>query len=53
MAMVNGARALADAYPGRFVLGIGVSHAPSVATRGGTYGQPIETMVAYLDAMAA
>lgn len=53
MAMVNGSRALADAYPGRFVLGIGVSHAPSVATRGGTYGQPIETMVAYLDAMAA
>jgi alkanesulfonate monooxygenase SsuD/methylene tetrahydromethanopterin reductase-like flavin-dependent oxidoreductase (luciferase family) len=29
MAMVNGARTLADAYPGRFLLGIGVSHAPS------------------------
>ena len=53
MAMVNGARALADAYPGRFVLGIGVSHAPSVAARGGTYGRPVETMAAYLDAMAA
>ncbi len=53
MAMANGARALADAYPGRFVLGIGVSHGPSVATRGGTYGKPIETMSAYLDAMAA
>lgn len=53
MAMANGARALADSYPGRFVLGIGVSHAPSVATRGGTYGRPIETMTAYLDAMAA
>ena len=39
--------------PGRFVLGIGVSHAPSVAARGGTYGRPVETMRAYLDAMAA
>ena len=53
MAMANGARALAEAYPGRFVLGPGVSHAPSVATRGGQYGKPIETMSAYLDAMAA
>lgn len=53
MAMANGARALAEAYPGRFVLGIGVSHAPSVASRGGTYGKPIETMSAYLDGMAA
>lgn len=51
MAMVNGARTLAEAYPGRFVLGIGVSHAPSVAARGGTYGRPIERMTAYLDAM--
>lgn len=53
MAMANGARALGEAFPGRFVLGIGVSHAPSVARRGGRYGPPIETMRAYLDAMAA
>ena len=53
MAMAGGAKALAEAYPGRFVLGIGVSHAPSVATRGGSYGKPVETMTAYLDAMAA
>jgi probable F420-dependent oxidoreductase len=53
MAMANGARTLAEAYPGRFVLGIGVSHAPSVATRGGSYGHPIESMTAYLDAMEA
>jgi probable F420-dependent oxidoreductase len=52
MAMANGARTLAEAYPGRFVLGLGVSHAPSVAARGGTYGRPVETMRAYLDAMA-
>jgi len=51
MAMANGARTLAEAYPGRFVLGIGVSHAPSVATRGGSYGKPIETMTEYLDGM--
>lgn len=53
MAMANGAKALADAFPGRFVLGIGVSHAPSVKLRGGDYGKPVETMTAYLDAMAA
>ena len=53
MAMANGARALGEAYPGRFVLGIGVSHAPSVAQRGGTYGRPVEAMTAYLDGMAA
>ena len=52
-AMINGARTLAEASPGRFVLGIGVSHAPSVAARGGTYGRPIEAMTAYLDAMDA
>ena len=34
MAMASGAATLAEAYPGRFVLGIGVSHAPSVAARG-------------------
>lgn len=53
MAMANGARTLTDAYPGRFVLGIGVSHAPSVAARGGVYERPIERMTAYLDAMEA
>jgi probable F420-dependent oxidoreductase len=53
MAMAGGAKALAEAYPGRFVLGIGVSHAPSVALRGSDYGKPIETMTAYLDAMAS
>ena len=53
MAMANGARALGEAYRGRFVLGVGVSHAPSVTTRGGRYGKPVETMRAYLDAMDA
>jgi probable F420-dependent oxidoreductase len=51
MAMANGAKTLADAYPGRFLLGIGVSHAPSVAARGHEYVKPIATMSTYLDAM--
>ncbi len=51
MASANGARTLADAYPGRFLLGIGVSHAPSVAQRGHEYASPIATMRSYLDAM--
>jgi len=51
MATANGARTLGDAYPGRFLLGVGVSHAPSVAERGHEYARPIETMGAYLDAM--
>ncbi len=51
MAMASGALALAEAFPGRFVLGIGVSHAPSVQMRGGDYGNPLQRMRAYLDAM--
>lgn len=51
MAMINGGRTLAEAHPGRFILGIGVSHAPSVAKRGAVYDRPIERMNAYLDAM--
>ena len=52
-AMANGARTLAEAFPGRFVLGLGVSHAPAVGARGGRYRRPVETMAAYLDAMGA
>jgi probable F420-dependent oxidoreductase len=53
MAAANGAKTLAVAYPGRFLLGIGVSHAPSVAARGHEYSKPLGTMNAYLDAMDA
>jgi probable F420-dependent oxidoreductase len=53
MAMANGAKALGEAYPNRFVLGIGVSHAPSVQMRGGNYANPLAQMSAYLDAMDA
>ena len=51
VATALGGRTLEEAHPGRFVLGIGVSHAPSVIARGGTYGRPVEQMRAYLDAM--
>lgn len=53
MAMANGAKVLGEAYPGRFLLGLGVSHRPSVATRGHEYGRPLDRMRAYLDAMDA
>jgi probable F420-dependent oxidoreductase len=49
IAMHAGAAALEEAYPGRFVLGIGVSHAPSVQARGHDYGRPLATMGRYLD----
>ncbi len=42
---------LADAYPGRFVLGLGVGYAPQAESVGRDYGRPITTMRAYLHAM--
>src|SRR5258708_25560518 len=54
MAMANGQRALAEQSSGRFLLGLGVSHLPSVeGLRGHTYGKPIATKRAYLHGMAA
>ena len=52
-AMANAQRTLAEAYPGRFVLGVGVSHGPLVDARGHRYQRPLATMRAYLDAMDA
>ena len=51
VAMRNGERALAEAYPGRFLLGLGVSHEPAVRRRGGMYEKPLQHMREYLDAM--
>lgn len=49
-----GARTLGALHPGRFVLGLGISHAPLVdGFTGRDYGKPLKTMRAYLDAMAA
>ncbi len=51
-AAVMGHNSLNRLYDGRFVLGLGVSHAPLVADmRGHAYQKPIATMRAYLDRM--
>jgi probable F420-dependent oxidoreductase len=53
MAMASAQRTLAEAYPDRFLLGIGVSHAPLVQMlRGHDYQKPYTYMRQYLDAMA-
>jgi probable F420-dependent oxidoreductase len=45
-------KTLAEAYPNRFLLGLGVSHIPLVEQlRGHRYDKPVATMRAYLDAM--
>jgi probable F420-dependent oxidoreductase len=51
VAMANGWRMLTDAYPGRFLLGLGVSHQGSVGRRGHDYRRPYSAMRAYLDRM--
>jgi probable F420-dependent oxidoreductase len=49
MAMASGQRALAEQSGGRFLLGVGVSHRPTVeGVRGHAYGRPVATMRAYL-----
>lgn len=50
--MAAGQKTLAEAYPNRFLLGLGVSHIPLVEKlRGHRYEKPVPTMRAYLDAM--
>ena len=45
-------KTLSEAYPERFVLGLGVSHIPLVEQlRGTTYQKPVAKMSSYLDAM--
>ena len=54
MASANGQRTLDEAFPGRFLFGLGVSHQWLVEDiRGGTYTKPLATMRAYLEAMDA
>ncbi|HCB58386.1 MAG TPA: LLM class F420-dependent oxidoreductase [Arthrobacter bacterium] len=54
-AMANGARTLAEAWPGRFVLGVGVSHRPVLAARGTDVDvqRPVCAMRTYLAQMSA
>jgi len=52
MATASGQRTLAEQSSGRFLLGLGVSHRPMVeGLRGHSYGRPVATMRAYLQAM--
>src|SRR3954447_7578390 len=51
--MVEGHRTLTEAFPERFVLGLGVSHHTIVENvRGHQYDKPLQTMRSYLEAMA-
>ncbi len=52
-AMEGGAATLGAGYPGRFILGIGISHAPMVDRSGQTYEKPLARMSHYLDDMDA
>ena len=52
--MANGAATLAEAFPGRFVLGIGVSHRGTAKARGRVpESSPLQAVRDYLDAMEA
>ena len=50
-AMVAVSSTLEEAFPGRFVLGMGVSHRALVERRGHAYTAPVPTMRSYLQAM--
>ncbi|MBV8950712.1 MAG: LLM class F420-dependent oxidoreductase [Actinobacteria bacterium] len=52
--MAAGWRTVSEAFPGRFVLGLGVSHAPMVeGLFQREYARPVTTMRAYLERMDA
>lgn len=54
VAMACGHKTIEEAFPNRFVLGLGVSHAPAVeGLRNKTYGPPLTAMREYLDGMDA
>ena len=50
-AMASAARYLAEAFGGRFVLGMGVSHPGALARRGHRYERPLTVMRRYLQQM--
>ncbi len=47
------AKRLEKLYPGRFILGLGVSHAPAVEATGQAYVKPYTKMVQFLDELPA
>jgi probable F420-dependent oxidoreductase len=48
VAMLSGARTLAELFPGRFVLGIGISHGPMMTRVGINYAKPVSFMRDYV-----
>ena len=51
IAMASAQRTLAEGWPGRFLLGVGVSHRPIVEARGGTYTASVAALGDYLAQM--
>jgi probable F420-dependent oxidoreductase len=51
--MAAAARTLGEAWPGRFVLGIGTSHQGAASWHGRAYDRPLTDLPEYLDAMDA
>ena len=51
VAVVNAARTLAELYPDRFILGLGVSNPSANARRGVPYERPLDFMRSYLRRM--
>jgi probable F420-dependent oxidoreductase len=51
--LADEANRLAATYPGRFILGLGVSHAPAVEGTGQAYVKPYAKMVQFLAALPA
>jgi probable F420-dependent oxidoreductase len=51
LAAAAGQLALGEAYPDRFILGIGASHKRLMDVRGGEYQKPLAHMRSYLDGM--
>jgi probable F420-dependent oxidoreductase len=49
--MRQAADTLSKGFPGRFILGLGVSHAPAVEKLGRSYDRPYSEMERYLDEM--
>src|ERR1700694_349661 len=51
IAMAAGGRSIAEAWPQRFMLGLGVSHAPMVEQRGHRYQAPVHAMRRHIEQM--
>jgi probable F420-dependent oxidoreductase len=51
--MQGAAATVGAAWPGRFVLGVGVSHGSQVHTSGQVYEKPLQRMASYLEEMDA